>query len=60
MSYRQSLMNYAEKYGVSHASRTYNESRSYIYFWIQCWDGSAAPMALVQTAARPSKTAHRS
>ena len=34
MAYRQSLMKYAEKYGVSRASRKYNKSRSYIYFWI--------------------------
>ena len=38
-------MKYAEKYGVSHASRKYNKSRSYIYFWKQCWDGSAATPA---------------
>ena len=39
MSYQQSLMKYAEKYGVSRASRKYNKSRSYIYFWKQRWDG---------------------
>ncbi len=32
IAYRQSLMKYAEKYGVSRASRKCNESRSYIYF----------------------------
>ena len=32
MAYRQSLMKYAEKYGVSRASWKYNKSRSYIYF----------------------------
>ena len=26
-------MKYTEKYGVSRASRKYNKSRSYIYFW---------------------------
>ena len=31
MAYRHSLMKYAEKYGVSRASRKYNKSRSYIY-----------------------------
>ena len=40
MAYRQSLMNYAAKYGVSRASRKYNKSRSYIYFWRARWDGS--------------------
>ena len=32
MAYRQSLMKYAEKYGVSRASRKYNRNRSYICF----------------------------
>ena len=40
MAYRQSLMKYAAKYGVSRASRKYNKSRSYIYFWKQRWDGN--------------------
>ena len=33
-------MKYAAKYGVSRASRKYNKSRSYIYFWQGRWDGS--------------------
>ena len=45
MAYRQSLMKYAEKYSVSRASRKYNKSRSYIYFWKQRRDGSAASLA---------------
>ena len=45
MAYRQSLMKYAEKYGVSRASRKYNKSRSYIYFWKARWDGSASSLA---------------
>ena len=40
MRYRQSLMQYAQKYGVSRASRKYNKSRSYIYFWLSRYDGS--------------------
>lgn len=45
MAYRQSLMKYAEKYGVSRASRKYSKSRSYIYFWKARWDGSADSLA---------------
>ena len=45
MAYRQSLMKYAEKYGVSRASRKYNKSRSYIYFWKARWDGSVKSLA---------------
>ena len=45
MAYRQSLMKYAEKYGVSRASRKYNKSRSYIYFWKARWDGTVESLA---------------
>ena len=45
MAYRQSLMKYAEKYGVSRASRKYNKSRSYIYFWKARWDGTMESLA---------------
>ena len=51
MAYRQSLMKYAEKYGVSRASRKYNKSRSYIYFWKARWDGRAE--SLVCRSRRP-------
>ncbi len=45
MKYRQSLMNYAQKYGVSRASRKYNKSRSYIYFWKTRYDGNIESLA---------------
>ncbi len=45
MKYRQSLMNYAEKYGVSRASRKYNRNRSYIYFWLKRYDGTLESLA---------------
>ena len=45
MAYRQSLMKYAEKHGVSRASRKYNKSRSYIYFGKARWDGTTVPLA---------------
>ena len=60
MAYRQSLMKYAEKYGVSRASRKYNKSRSYIYFWKARWDGTCGLSGLpVQAASQPSQPAHR-
>ena len=46
MKFRQSLMNYAKKYGVSRASRKYNKSRSYIYSWLKRWDGSVESLAV--------------
>ena len=45
MAYRKSLMKYAEKYGVSRASRKYNKSRSCTYFRKQRWDGSTTSLA---------------
>ena len=45
MKYRQSLLNYALKYGVSRASRKYNKSRSYIYFWLARYNGSLQSLA---------------
>ena len=40
MRFRQSLMTYAENNGVGRASRKYNKSRSYIYFWRNRYDGT--------------------
>lgn len=40
MRYKQSLMEYSLKYGVSRASRKYNRARSYIYFWLKRYDGT--------------------
>jgi len=51
MRFRQSLMQYAEKYGVSRASRKYNKSRSYIYFWQARYDGTLE--SLVCRSRRP-------
>ena len=51
MKYRQSLMKYAERNGVLAASRKYNKSRSYIYFWKTRWDGSEH--SLLNRSRRP-------
>ena len=45
MRYRQSLLEYARKNGVSRASRKYNKSRSYIYFWKARYDGTKESLA---------------
>lgn len=52
MRFRQSIMKYSEKYGVKRASRKYNKSRSYIYFWKARWDGT------VESLAEQSKRPH--
>ena len=40
MLYRLSLINYAEKYGVSRAAIKHKTNRQYIYRWKQRFDGS--------------------
>lgn len=39
MRYRESLIKYADKHGVSKASRVYNTNRQYIYRWMNRYDG---------------------
>ena len=38
--YRQSLISFCKKYGVSKTSRRYNKCRSYVYFWLNRYDGT--------------------
>jgi transposase InsO family protein len=45
MKYRHSLIRFALMYGVSKASRKYNKARSYIYFWLNRYDGSIKSLA---------------
>jgi transposase InsO family protein len=45
MKYRQSLVLFALKHGVSRTSRKYNKSRSYIYFWLSRYNGTIESLA---------------
>ncbi len=45
MKYRQSLMCFAIRYGVSRAARKYNRPRSFIYFWLSRYDGTLESLA---------------
>lgn len=45
MRYRQSLISYALKHGVSSAARKYNRCRSYIYYWLKRYDGTIESLA---------------
>lgn len=45
MKYRQSLVLFALKHGVSRASRKYYKPRSTIYFWISRYTGDIASLA---------------
>ncbi len=58
MKYRQSLINYTVKYGVSKASRKYNKARSYIYFWLKRYDGTLESLACQSRRPHGHPTAH--
>lgn len=58
MKYRQSLINYATKYGVSKASRKYNKARSYIYFWLGRYDGTIDSLACRSRRPHSHPSAH--
>lgn len=45
MKYKQSLVKFALRHGVSRASRKYNKPRSTIYFWLSRYDGSIESLA---------------
>lgn len=58
MKYRQSLMQYATKYGVSQASRKYNRSRSYIYFWKSRYNGGIESLSCRSTRPQSHPNQH--
>ena len=51
MKFRQSLLVYAVKYGVSRAARKYNKCPSFIYYWRQRYDGTL--LSLAKKSTRP-------
>jgi transposase InsO family protein len=45
MKYRVSIVKYAQAKGVTKASRKYNKTRSYIYNWLNRYDGTITSLA---------------
>ena len=45
MRFRQSLLNYAEKHGVTKAAIKYNVNRQYIYRWKRRYNGNIQSLA---------------
>jgi len=45
MRYRQSLIHYAKKYGVTKAAIRYKTNRQYIYRWLKRYDGTLESLA---------------
>lgn len=58
MKYRQSIVTFAERYGVSKASRKFNKSRSYIYFWRSRYDGTIQSLACKSRRPHSHPTQH--
>ena len=45
MKFRQSLIKYSMKYGVTKAAIKYDVTRQYIYFWKRRYDGTLQSLA---------------
>ncbi len=52
MKYRQSIIKYAKKYGVTKAAIKYRTNRQYIYRWLAKYDGT------IQTLRNQSRRPH--
>ena len=53
MIFRQSLLKYSEKFGVTKAAIKYKTNRQYIYRWLKRWDGT--PESLKDKSRRPHR-----
>ena len=56
MRFRLSLLNYAEKYGVTKAAVKYKVNRQYIYRWRRRFDGSIESLREHSRRPRESNT----
>ena len=45
MRFRQALLKYAAKHGVTQAAIKYRKTRQYVYFWRRRWDGTIQSLA---------------
>ena len=58
MRYRESLIKYAKKHGVSKASRVYNTNRQYIYRWMSRYNGDVRSLANESTKPKSHPNQH--
>ena len=58
MRYRESLIKYANKHGVSKATRVYNTNRQYIYRWMKRYDGSTRSLANLSKRPKSHPSQH--
>ena len=55
--YRQALIEYSEKYGVTKAAIRYKTNRQYIYRWLKRYDGTVE--SLKDRSHRPASSSER-
>lgn len=58
MRYRQSIIKYAKKYGVSQAARVYKINRTYIYRWKNRYDGTLESLRNLPTIPKSHPNQH--
>ena len=58
MRYRQSIIKYAKKYGVSHAARVYKINRTYIYRWKNRYNGTLESLRNLPTTPKSHPKQH--
>ena len=58
MRYRESLIKYAKKHGVSKAARVYNTNRQYIYRWLKRYDGLTRSLANLSKKPKSHPSQH--
>ena len=58
MKFRQTLIEYSLKYGVTKAAIRYKTNRQYVYRWRKRYDGTIHSLAdkITQTAQSPKST----
>jgi transposase len=59
MRYRQSLIKYAEKHGVTRAAVKYRTNRQYIYRWLRRYDGSIESLREKSRRPHSHRNQHR-
>ncbi len=58
MRYRQRLCEYARKYGVTKAARTYHTNRQFVYRQLEKWDGTVRSLALKSRRPKGHPNSH--
>ena len=58
MRYRESLIKYVDKHGVTKAALKYNTNRQYVYRWLKRYNGNIRSLANMSTRSHSHPKAH--